>query len=538
MEKFYVTTAIDYVNATPHIGHAYEKIAADIVARYHRIRGKDVFFMTGVDEHGSKVEKSAADAGKTPKQFCDEMAEKFQLAWKKLNLSHDKFIRTTDDEHEKAVQILFLKLLEKGDIYKGTYTGLYCEGCEDFVRERDLDENGNCFNHKKPPKKLEEDNYFFRLTSYKDKIREWLNRCPDAVRPEGRKKEILNQLDDPDLADFSVTRSRKSLTWGITIPGIEDQVIYVWIDALSNYITGVGYPHDPEKFARYWPADLHLIGKDINKFHSIFWPALLMAADIAVPKQVFAHGFITVNGQKISKSLGNVIDPIALVDTYSADAVRFYLFAGTPFDNDGDFSIRDFADKVNAELANNLGNLLNRVLVLADKNCGGTVPMLDTEKNIDHTLRVQANEIHVIVDKHMEKLEFAKAIEAIFALVDQANKYLNDEKPWTLFKEGKTEEGAIVLFTCMEVLRRAAMNVYPFTPQLAQDIWNQLGYSDDIGKIGDRKDDNFFDVIQPGQKLNNTGPVFKRIELPESDEEKKENDENKDDQGKKKGKNK
>lgn len=515
MEKFYVTTAIDYVNATPHIGHAYEKIAADIVARYHRIRGKDVFFMTGVDEHGSKVEKSAADAGKTPKQFCDEMAEKFQLAWSKLNLSNDKFIRTTDEEHEKAVQILFLKLLEKGDIYKGTYTGLYCEGCEDFVRVRDLEENGNCPNHKKPPKQLEEDNYFFRLTSYKDKIREWLSRCPDAVRPEGRKKEILNQLDDPELTDFSVTRSRKSLTWGISIPGIDDQVIYVWIDALSNYITGAGYPHDPEKFARYWPADLHLIGKDINKFHSIFWPALLMAADIPVPLQVFAHGFITVNGQKISKSLGNVIDPIALVDTYGADAVRFYLFAGTPFDNDGDFSIRDFADKVNAELANNLGNLLNRVLTLIDRNCEGKVPELEAEETVDHTLRIQANEIHKVVDKHMERLEFAKALEAIFALVDQTNKYLHDEAPWTLFKNGKHKEGSVVLFTCLEVLRRVAMNVYPFTPELAQKIWNQLGYTDDVGKIGDRKDDNFFDIIQPGMKVNNMGPVFKRIELPE-----------------------
>lgn len=515
MEKFYVTTAIDYVNATPHIGHAYEKIAADIVARYHRIRGKDVFFMTGVDEHGSKVEKSAQDAGKTPKEFCDDMSAKFKTAWEKLNLSFDHFIRTTDDYHEKAVQSLFVKLLEKGDIYKGTYTGLYCEGCEDFVRERDLDEAGNCPNHKKPPKRVEEENYFFRLTEYKDKIRAWLDKCPEAVRPEGRKKEILNQLNDPELADFSVTRSRKSLTWGIPVPGKEDQVIYVWIDALSNYITGAGYPHDPEKFKRYWPADLHLIGKDINKFHSIFWPSLLMAADIEVPRQVFAHGFITVNGQKISKSLGNVIDPIALVDQYGADAVRFYLFAGTPFDNDGDFSIKDFAERVNAELANNLGNLLNRVLTLVDKNCEGTVPNLDPLENVEHTLRIQANAVHAVVEKHMERLEFAKALEAIFALVDQANKYLNDEKPWALFKEGKKKEGEIVLFTCLEVLRRAAMNMYPFTPKLASEIWHQLGYDDEIGIIGDRKDDDLFDVILPGQKVRNTGPVFKRIEAPE-----------------------
>lgn len=393
MNKFYVTTAIDYVNATPHIGHAYEKIAADIVARYHRMKGSDVFFLTGVDEHGSKVEKSAKEAGKEPKEFCDDMSSKFEAAWKKLNLSNDHFIRTTDDYHEASVQGIFKKLLDKGDIYKGTYEGLYCEGCEDFVRERDLDEDGNCPNHMKPPKKLEENNYFFKLTKYKDKLRQWIDANPDCIKPEGRKKEILNQLNDPELGDFSVSRARHSLTWGVPVPGDSEQVIYVWIDALSNYITGIGYPHDMEKFKRYWPADLHLIGKDINKFHSIFWPALLMAAEIEPPRQVYAHGFITVNGKKLSKSLGNVIDPNALVDEYGADAVRYYLMAATPFDNDGDFSTEDFIKRVNAELANNLGNLLNRTLTLVDRNCDGIVPDQDPE----HILRKQANEIHVVL---------------------------------------------------------------------------------------------------------------------------------------------
>lgn len=512
MNKFYVTTAIDYVNATPHIGHAYEKIAADIVARYHRMRGADVFFLTGVDEHGSKVEKSAGEAGKNPKEFCDEMSSKFEAAWKKLNLSNDHFIRTTDAPHEASVQGIFKKLLEQGDIYKGTYEGLYCEGCEDFVRERDLDEEGNCPNHLKPPKKLEENNYFFKLTNYKDKVKNWIESNADSVKPEGRKKEILNQLNDPELGDFSVTRARHSLTWGVPVPGDSEQVIYVWIDALSNYITGIGYPHDMEQFNRYWPADLHLIGKDINKFHSIFWPALLMASGVEPPRQVFAHGFITVNGKKLSKSLGNVIDPNALVDEYGADAVRYYLMAATPFDNDGDFSIDDFIKRVNAELANNLGNLLNRTLTLVEKHCGGVVPNQDPE----HILRKQANEIHVVFDKHMEKLEFAKAIDALFALVDQANKYMNDEKPWTLFKEGKSKEGEEVLFTCMEVLRRTAMHIYPFTPELAQKIWHQLGNDDDIGVIGDRKDDDMFDMLKPGAKVRNTGPVFMRLEPKEA----------------------
>lgn len=514
MPKFYVTTAIDYVNAVPHIGHAYEKIAADIVARYHRMRGKDVFFQTGVDEHGSKVEKSAIEAGKTPKEFCDEMSAKFKSAWEHLNLSFDHFIRTTDPEHEAAIQHIFQKLLDSGDIYKGKYIGLYCEGCEDFIRERDLAEDGTCPNHKKRPKELEEENFFFRLSYYKENLNKWLSAYPDAVRPEGRKKEILNQLNDPELGDFSVTRARSSLTWGIPVPGHEDHVIYVWIDALSNYITGVGYPHDMERFRRYWPAELHLIGKDINKFHSIYWPALLMALGLDVPKQVFAHGFITVQGQKISKSLGNVIDPIALAETYGADAVRYYLFAATPFDSDGDFSKEQFIARTNAELANNLGNLLNRTLTLIEKNCGGVIP----NQSPEHTLRIQSNGLNSIIEKHMEQLEFGKALEAIFAIVDQANKYMNDEAPWKLFKEGKQKEAEEVLFTCLEVLKRTAIYMYPFTPKLAADIWYQIGNDDDIAIFGDKPEDGILDLLVPGTKVRNLGPVFKRLEDEDSDE--------------------
>lgn len=510
-QKFYITTAIDYVNASPHIGHAYEKIAADTLARYHRIQGYDVFFLTGVDEHGSKVEKSAQAAQKTPKQFCQEMSAKFEQTWRNLGISFNYFIRTTEEKHHKVVQEIFRRIRDKGDIYKSTYAGLYCEGCEDFIRERDLDPSGNCPYHKAPPKTLSEDNYFFRLTKYKPLIRQWLEQNPDAVQPDSRRKEVLNQLDDPELGDFSVSRARTSLSWGIPVPDEPEQVIYVWIDALTNYITGAGFLFDPEKLNRYWPADLHLIGKDITKFHSIYWPAILMAADVQVPRKVYAHGFITVEGQRMSKTLGNVIDPNWLVSAYGADAVRFFLLAGTPFDQDGDFSIKEFIRRVNADLANNLGNLLNRSLTLIERYCGGKVPAAE----VDHTLREQANGIHVVVRHHIERLEFAKTIEAIFALVDQANKLLNDEKPWTLFKEGKAKEGERVLLTALEVLRRVAMNLYPFTPKLAQDIWYQLGYDDDIGKIGDsKKEDGHFDVIPVGQVIRNAGPIFKRIEEP------------------------
>lgn len=510
MEKFYVTTAIDYVNATPHIGHAYEKIAADILARYYRLLGRDVYYLTGVDEHGSKVERSAQQAGMKPEEFCDMMSAKFELAWRKLNLSYNHFFRTTEERHVTSVQEMWRRLAKKGDIYKGSYKGLYCVGCEDFVRERDLDAKGNCPNHLTPPKELSEDNYFFKLTKYKPYIRDWMTKNPTVVMPEGRRNEVLKQLDDPELGDFSVSRSRKSLSWGIPVPDDDDQVMYVWLDALTNYITGVGFGIDEKQMSRYWPADLHLIGKDITKFHAIYWIAMLMGADLPLPKQIFAHGFITVEGQKIGKSLGNAIDPVVLVDEFEngADAIRYYLFAGTPFDQDGDFSRQQFIEKVNAELANNLGNLLNRTLTLVDKNCGGIVPDADP----DHDLRTKANTIHTVVAGHMEKLEFAKTLDAIFALVDQANKYLNDEKPWSLFKEGKNKEGQEVLFTVLEVLRRVAMSLSPFTPKLAQDIWYQLGNDDQVGQIGDRREDGYFDMLKPGQKLRNSGPVFKRIE--------------------------
>jgi len=511
MDKYYITTAIDYVNASPHIGHAYEKIAADILARYQRMHGKDVFFLTGVDEHGSKVEKSAAAAGKSPEEFCHEMSAKFEQAWRNLNLSFDYFIRTTEPKHEKVVQEVFRRARDKGDIYKSKYSGQYCEGCEDFVRERDLDADGNCPTHKRKPITIEEENYFFKLSKYKPQIKRWILDHPEVVQPEGRRKEVLNNLDDEELGDFSVSRSRKSLKWGIPVPDDEDQVIYVWIDALTNYITGVGFGSDEKQFARYWPADLHLIGKDITKFHSIYWPAFLMAADIPVPKQVYAHGFITVEGQKLSKSLGNVIDPNLLVDKYGADAVRFYLFAQTPFDQDGDFSHATFVSTVNSQLANNLGNLLNRTLTLIDKNCDSAVPQAE----MDHVIREECNTVHGRIEEFMNRYEFAKAINAILALVDISNKYLNDEKPWSQFKEGKNAEAQKVLYTCLEVLRRAAMYLFPFTPKLSGDIWHQLGFTQAISDYGKGSGSNgYLDHIGAGQKVRNEGPIFRRIDEP------------------------
>jgi len=515
MEKYYITTAIDYVNAKPHVGHAYEKIAADVLARFYRLLGRKVFFVTGLDEHGSKIEKAAKQAGIEPQKFCDQMAEEFKSAWHSLDISYDYFIRTTEKRHYKASQEVFSRLQAKGDIYKSSYTGLYCEGCEDFVRERDLDENGNCPAHKTKPKEVSEENYFFKLTKYKADIKKWLLDNPNALRPESRFKQVLNQLDDPELGDFSVTRSRASLNWGVPVPGDDNQVIYVWLDALTNYITAVGFPDDTKTMDQYWPADLHLIGKDITKFHAIYWPAMLISADLALPKQVYGHGFITVEGQKISKSLGNVIDPMALAAEYSPDAVRFALLSCTPFDQDGDFSKEELIRKVNADLANNLGNLLNRTLTLVQKNCNGTVPNVSLDKDwTDQLGTLRAN-----FATHMSRLEFAKALEVTFLMVDSTNKYINDKKPWALFKEGKQADGEAVLYTSLEVLRLVTVLLYPFIPNIAEGIWSQLGFEKTIAEIIKAQDsigshDTLFDTIKTGQLTKLTGPVFKRIEEP------------------------
>jgi methionyl-tRNA synthetase len=484
--KYYVTTAIDYANAAPHIGHAYEKIAADIVARYQRLLGKDVYFLTGTDEHGIKVEKAAAAAGLSPQAFVDDVAAKFQLAWKKLGLTNDHFFRTTEARHHDVVQEVFRKMKAKGDVYKGSYNGLYCEGCEDFLRERDL-KDGKCPNHLREPKQVKEENYFFKLTKYKPALKEWLTSAETHVKPDGRRQEVLNQLDDPELGDFSITRSRSSLTWGIPVPDEEDQVIYVWIDALTNYITGVGYLKDEASWNKYWPADLHLIGKDILKFHTIYWPAMLM---------------------KMSKTLGNVLDPIYLSEKYGADAVRYFLFEANTFDQDGDFSRADMINKVNSHLANGLGNLLNRVVTLLSKNFDGVVPEGHTDLSMLSTTIESSKKYH----EYMADFEFAKAIKVIFeGIVDPANKFINDQKPWTLFKEGKLAEGGAVLATVMSMLKRAAILLAPFTPNLSDDIWKQLGVETPLNAVTVLSE--CYDKIElTGAHVQNLGPVFKRIE--------------------------
>ncbi len=474
--RFYVTTAIYYANAAPHIGHAYEVIGADVIARFNRLLGKNVFFLTGTDEHGIKVEKTAAKHGLSPKAFVNEIAEKFKSTWAYLDIDYSKFIRTTDPEHYETVSALWKMLQEKGDIYKASYTGLYCSGCETFSAARDLTPEGHCPIHQTPPEAVEEENYFFRLSHYKQAIIDHIEAHPDFIYPAFRRNEVLNQLSE--LEDISVSRAKHSVSWGIPVPDDPEQVIYVWIDALSNYITGIGWPKDMTLFNQYWPADVHVIGKDIMRFHAIYWPAMLMAANLPLPKTLLVHGFITVSDTKISKSLGNVVSPEDLGQRFeldNADPIRYFMMTSTGFGQDGSYTDEEFKNRINADLANNLGNLLNRTLNMLNKYFEGQVPEPDQTK-IELLDKNTLDDIKA----HYEGFRFNEAAQAIMEQVDKANKYVNDSEPWTLYKDGQFQTLANVLYSVLESLRQSALLLSPLTPILSRRMWEQLGLASDL----------------------------------------------------------
>lgn len=519
MEKFYITTAIDYVNAAPHIGHAYEKIATDVLARHFKQRGYEVFFLTGTDEHGIKIEKTAKEKELTPQVFCDETAQKFKDAWELLDVKYDRFIRTTEDDHKKVVQHIFKTLIEKGDIYKASYTGLYCAGCECFLNERDLTEDGLCPDHKTKPEEVKEENYFFKLTKYKTEIESYIK---ENVEPDFRVNELLNQLKD--VNDISVSRSKESVTWGIPVPDDDTQIIYVWIDALSNYLTGAGYLTDDELFNKLWPANVHMIGKDILKFHSMYWIGILLALKIELPETIFAHGWITIDQTKMSKTLGNVISPKAVLDAYNLekpDAFRYFMMTTTVFGRDGNYSDEDFKNKVNADLANNLGNLLNRTLSMLVKYFDGEIlPEHVTEKE-NNDLAEQTSAQRGLVYGQFKNYCLSDAAEAIISLVDNANKYVNDKTPWGLVKEEKMTECGQVLYNVLETLRHVSVMIFPFTPNIAQDMWEQLGLS---GKVEDFRYDNLkWGGLQAGKIASSetVKPVFLRLDSELADKDKK-----------------
>ena len=509
MEKFYLTTAIDYVNGAPHIGHAYEKILTDIIARHYTQRCDDVYFLTGTDEHGIKIQKTAAEKGITPKELCDENSQKFKDAWKALDIDYTKFIRTTDEAHEKIVQKIFDKLLKKGDIYKHSYEGLYCTGCECFLNPKDLTEDGLCPDHLKKPEVVKEENYFFKLTKYKDAIIKHIKEHPDFIVPEFRANEVINQLED--IQDISVSRAKSNVKWGIDVLSDDAQSIYVWIDALSNYITALGYDTESpsENFKKYWPADVHVIGKDILKFHSIYWPAFLLALDLPLPKHIFAHGWITIDESKMSKSLGNVISPTSVLESFNLehpDAFRYYMATSAPCGRDGNYSDDDFKEKVNAHLANSMGNLLNRTLSMLVKYFDGEVK---AEFKGENPLDKKALGTVQIVKNHFDNFEIAEAGLEITSLVDAANKYVQDNAPWTLAKEGKMTECGQVLTNVLDIMCIISALIYPYCPNIASDMAKQLSFN-----LNTKLDDLTSDNIKCGKLISKEDikPVFLRLD--------------------------
>lgn len=511
MGKYYITTAIDYANATPHLGHALEKIGADAIARWRRLRGDEVFFLLGNDEHSQNVATRAAELKMDPVKYCDEMEQRFREAWAKLDISFDRFIRTTAPDHERAVQEIFRRLMAKGDITKGLYKSWYCVGCEARKTEKDL-VDGKCANHPGTPLQwIEEENWFFRLTKYREPVLK-LVRDTGFVRPEIRRNELLSVLNE-GLEDISVSRAKT--TWGVPIPGDPDHVVYVWFDALINYVTGAGFPDDPATFAKRWPADVHVIGKDITRFHGIIWPAMLMAADLAVPRQVFAHGFVyALKGAerfKMSKSMGTAVDPGATADRFGADALRHYLLRMVGFGNDGDFTWDRFIESYNAALANGLGNLLNRVVNMTQKNLAGTLPAPGPVRPADAKLREGALGLLDRASPKWDAFDFPGALGEVFAQVDAGNQYLEETKPWTAAKEGRVADVAASLSNAAELLRICAVLLSPAMPKTAREIWRQLGLKLDPA-AAPLDSLRSWGYIQPGTRVEAPVPLFPRID--------------------------
>ena len=488
-KPYYITTAIAYTSGKPHIGNTYEVVLADSIARYKRLQGYDVRFQTGTDEHGQKIELKAAEAGVTPKEFVDNVAGEIRRIWDLMNTSYDKFIRTTDEYHEKQVQKIFKKLYDKGDIYKGHYEGMYCTPCESFWTESQL-VDGKCPDCGREVKPAREEAYFFRMSKYADRLIDYINEHPEFIQPVSRKNEMMNNFLLPGLRDLCV--SRTSFKWGIPVDFDDKHVVYVWLDALTNYITGLGYDADgnnDELYAKYWPADLHLIGKDIIRFHTIYWPIFLMALDLPLPKQVFGHPWLLQGDGKMSKSKGNVIYADDLVDFFGVDAVRFFVLHEMPFDNDGVITWELMVERLNSELANTLGNLVNRTISMSNKYFGGVVENKGVAEAVDDDLKNTILEETKKVDAKMNDLRVADAITEIFNIFKRCNKYIDETMPWALAKdETKKDRLATVLYNLVEGISIGAELLFPFMPETSQKIKAQLNAPDreyeQLGEFG------------------------------------------------------